>query len=82
MTRHIDQVCDIKDCRNNAEYWIDSNVLGISMSQDTFYLCDDHMTTLSEDGETIKQINPETLDVDEIEIASYACSDTCDVCNN
>lgn len=84
-TKHIAFNCNVKGCKQEAEYWIDTKDLSgdFDLKNHTFYLCLEHATSLSmaDECEYISFLNPETGKIREVEVAVYSCSENCKVCN-
>jgi hypothetical protein len=73
MLNHYPEYCEIKDCKNEAGYWID-------FPEKSFYLCDDHYTEVANDEGNFSYITP-TNEIREREIGVYSCNEICEVCN-
>ncbi len=76
--------CNIRGCKEEASRWFDTAELSGDFdmkARDTFYLCDDHAERIAPDDEAIEFLNPETGRLRRIELAVYACSETCPDCN-
>jgi hypothetical protein len=88
MTEHIAKKCNVKDCEQEASYWIDTSEGFVESLLDatvphTFYLCIDHQYEL--DGKDVNEGGYVHLRIDtgELywrEIGKYSCSEECDVC--
>lgn len=77
---HEPRVCSVNSaaryCRNEARHWYEEPKEPYAQ---TFYLCDEHMPEDADgsDASTIENSTGAT-----VEIARYACSDDCGVCND
>lgn len=82
--KHYGIQCNIKGCKEEATKWFSTDELSGDFDmklKDTFYLCSDHNGMLSEEGDNIMFLNPETGKLRFIELGEYACSETCKICN-
>lgn len=90
---HKDEFCNIKGCKEIAEFWFDITNLPLELRPemplaqdwDTFYLCDQHAQYLTGDDhpyEYVHIFNPFDKSIIEMELAVYSCSENCRTCNN
>lgn len=69
--------CSVSNCNNEADFWVDMD----GMKNDTFYLCDEHMSKVSNEDMEYIHINVHDGNIEVKEIAGYACHEKCPVCN-
>jgi len=78
MIKHIPKRCQVIEkikCRDEATQWI-------GVSPNTFYICSDHAARMTNEDYEMPIINLETHVVEFTEVAEYACSTNCDICNS
>ena len=78
MSKHIEKICQIAQCHNEAECFIEGIKLG-----ETLYLCRDHVEKMSEEYEpvTFPIYTNNGILLKVFEIGEYCCSDDCKTCN-
>jgi hypothetical protein len=86
MSEHVPQQCGVKDCEQEASYWIDTEGFVepmIESAPETFYLCTDHQYELEgkdeQDGGYV-HLRVDTGEIRWFEIGKYCCSEECDIC--
>ena len=72
MTSHTPVPCSVKNCADEASYWI-ANFGG----RDTFYLCSEH----NPENDGIYSVIETDGSITRHEVAVYACADDCPDCN-
>jgi hypothetical protein len=85
--KHVQKMCNVKGCTNEATYWIAASAIGNSRSEPSpapFYLCLEHQYQL--DGKDEHEggylhLRFDTGELRWLEIGKYACSPECAVCN-
>lgn len=85
MVKHKIIKCDVRDCYDEATRWIETKELSGDFDmkgKHTFYICEEHQTTLSPEDDVIKFLNPETGRIRTVEVAVYSCDENCQVCND
>ena len=70
----------IRSCGAEATRWIEVSV-GL-VKNDTFYLCPDHAEVLSPNDNQVSTLIPSEGRIEVKDLAVYACSDKCRVCND
>jgi hypothetical protein len=79
MKGHIAKDCDVKDCRQEATFWIELP----HYARQTFYLCIDHQYELNGHDENegyYVRLGIGTGEITKHEIGKYACHPECEAC--
>lgn len=83
MIKHKPKFCDIADCSNEADNWIDVRGIGIDgIENETFYLCSDCTCKLMNEDGTIRRLSFDGKEIEEYEVGKYCCEEGCEVCND
>lgn len=76
---HVPEYCNVKDsgvvCKQEASHWV-------GVEPDTFYICSDHIATMTNDNFEVPLVDTSSHEVDYLEVAGYSCDAKCDVCND
>lgn len=69
--------CNMQKCKKDASYWFEQE----GMPLDTFYLCDDHFTQVTNDDHEVIIFDTTKGTVDTVETGAYSCNENCTTCN-
>lgn len=73
MTLHFPVKCSVRDCRDEASWWI-ADIGG----RETFYLCSEHNP---ESADGLYHVINHDRTITTREVGGYSCNDTCKDCN-
>jgi hypothetical protein len=70
MDEHTPMYCNVKGCKDEATRWFEWP----TAKDETFYLCSHHQTVMSPEDDVVQILNPDTGELQTLELAGYACS--------